>query len=176
MHLIVMLGSGYILCVQVWCCVSAVDTTWLFIVIHIFNPRHACAARVTVVVCVCVCVCVCVSVCLSVCLSVCSVKSNLTSGESVRPEYTVMYSAGNGCPKICGIFSESHKYGLPFSCGNRVCAWHRGFCTLVHSLFLFGCYAIPVYLPFCFPHFIFKFHFTFPIFCFVYMYAHEKLP
>ena len=33
----------------------------------IFNPRHACAARVTVLslcVCLCVCVCVCVRVCL----------------------------------------------------------------------------------------------------------------
>ena len=31
----------------------------------IFNPRHACAARVTgIVLCVCVCVCVCVSVCI----------------------------------------------------------------------------------------------------------------
>ena len=29
----------------------------------IFNPRRACAARVTVVGSVCVCVCVCVSVC-----------------------------------------------------------------------------------------------------------------
>ena len=30
---------------------------------QVINPRHACAARVTVVV-LCVCVCVCVSVCL----------------------------------------------------------------------------------------------------------------
>ena len=33
----------------------------------LINPRHACAARVTVVGCVCVCVCVCL--CLCVCLS-----------------------------------------------------------------------------------------------------------
>ena len=39
-----------------------------------------------------VCVCVCVSVCLSV-------KSHLTSGVSVHPEYTVTYSVGNGGPK-----------------------------------------------------------------------------
>ena len=31
---------------------------------QVINPRHACAAKVTVVV---LCVCVCVSVCLSVC-------------------------------------------------------------------------------------------------------------
>ena len=53
------------------------------IYIIIMNPRHACAARVTVVV---------VSVCVSVCLSV---KRHLTSGASVRPENAVTYSAGN---------------------------------------------------------------------------------
>ena len=37
-----------------------------------------------------------VSVCLCVCLSV---KSHLTSGASVRPENTVVYSAGNGGQK-----------------------------------------------------------------------------
>ena len=44
--------------------------------------------------------CVCVCVCLSV-------KSHLTSGASVRPENPVTYSAGNGGPKICGVFSET---------------------------------------------------------------------
>ena len=34
----------------------------------VFNPRRACAARVTVVA-LCVCVCVCVCVCLCVCVS-----------------------------------------------------------------------------------------------------------
>ena len=43
--------------------------------------------RVTVVGSVCLCVCV-------------SVKSHLTSGASVCPENTVMYSAGNGGQKI----------------------------------------------------------------------------
>ena len=50
--------------------------------------------------CACVCVCVCVSVCLYV-------KSHLTSGASVCPENTVTYSAGNGSPEICGVFSET---------------------------------------------------------------------
>ena len=54
--------------------------------------------------CVCVCVCVCVSVCLSVCLSV---KSHLTSGASVRPENSVMYSVGNGGQNICGVLFET---------------------------------------------------------------------
>ena len=59
--------------------------------------------RVTVVGFVCVCLCVCVSV-----------KSHLTSGASVRPENTVVYSAGNGGQKICGVFFET----APFkSCG-----------------------------------------------------------
>ena len=40
-------------------------------------------------------VCLCVCVCLSV-------KSHLTYGASVRPEYAVMYSAGNEGQKICG--------------------------------------------------------------------------
>ena len=45
---------------------------------------------------------------LSVCLSVCVfVKSHLTSGASVQPENTVTYSAGNGGPKICRVFSET---------------------------------------------------------------------
>ena len=60
----------------------------------------------------CVCVCVCVSVCLSVCLSV---KSHLTSGASVRPENTVVYSAGNGDQKFCGVFFETapfRSYGV----------------------------------------------------------------
>ena len=47
-----------------------------------------------------ICVCVCVSVCLSV-------KSNLTSGVSVRPENTV---AGNGGQKICGVFFETAPF------------------------------------------------------------------
>ena len=68
----------------------------------LINPRHACAARVTVVGSVCVCVwggggggrgg---------------SVKSHLTSEVSVGPEITVTYSAGNGGQKICGVFSET---------------------------------------------------------------------
>ena len=59
--------------------------------------------RVTVVGSVCVCLCVCVSVCLSV-------KSHLTSGAFVRPENTVVYSAGNGNQNICGIFFETAPF------------------------------------------------------------------
>ena len=75
----------------------------------------------------CVCVCVCVCVCLSVCLSV---KSHLTSGASVHPENTVVYSAGNEGQKICGVFFETppfKSYGVKRT---RRC---REFCTLVHS-------------------------------------------
>ena len=57
------------------------------------NPRHACAARVTVVGSVCV-----------------SVKSHLTSRASVRPETSVTYSAGNGGKKICRVFSETASF------------------------------------------------------------------
>ena len=39
-----------------------------------------------------------------------SVKSNLTSGASVRPENTVTYSAGNGGQKICGVFFETAPF------------------------------------------------------------------
>ena len=53
------------------------------------------------------CVCVCVCVCLSVRLSV---KSHLTFGASVRPENTVVYSAGNGGQKICGVFFETELW------------------------------------------------------------------
>ena len=53
--------------------------------------------------------------CSWACLCVCvSVKSNLTSGASARPENTVTYSAGKEGQKICGVFSET----TPFkSCG-----------------------------------------------------------
>ena len=44
--------------------------------------------------------CVCVSVCLS----------HLTSGASVRPENTVVYSVGNGGKKICGVFFETAPF------------------------------------------------------------------
>ena len=56
--------------------------------------------------------CVCVSVChVSVCLCVCLFnKSHLTSGASVRPENTVVYSAGNGGQKICGVFFETAPF------------------------------------------------------------------
>ena len=59
-----------------------------------FNPRRACAARVTVVV-------------LCVCLSV---KSHLTYGASVRPENAVTYSAGNEGQKICGDLPETTAF------------------------------------------------------------------
>ena len=39
-----------------------------------------------------------------------SVKSHLTSGASVRPENTVVYSAGNGGQKICGFFFETAPF------------------------------------------------------------------
>ena len=64
----------------------------------IFNPRRACTVRVTVVGAMCV-----------------SVKSHLTSGVSVRPENSFMYSAGNGGKKICRVFSETasfKRYGV----------------------------------------------------------------
>ena len=48
-----------------------------------------------VCMCMCVCVCVCVSVCVCVCL-----LSHITCRVSVRPENTVMYSAGNKGQKI----------------------------------------------------------------------------
>ena len=36
-----------------------------------------------------------------------SVKPHLTSGESVCPENTVMYSAGNGGLNFCKVFSKT---------------------------------------------------------------------
>ena len=54
----------------------------------LINPRHACAAKVTVVG-------------LSVCLSV---SRHLTSGASVRLEHAVTYSMGNEGQKMRGGF------------------------------------------------------------------------
>ena len=63
--------------------------------VTIFNPRRACAARVTVLGCLCVCL---------------SVKSHLTYGASVRPENAVTYSAGNEGQKICGDLPETSAF------------------------------------------------------------------
>ena len=44
-----------------------------------------------------------------------SVKSHLTSGVSVHPVTTVMYSAGNGGQNTCGLFFETalfKSYGV----------------------------------------------------------------
>ena len=68
------------------------------------------------------CICRSVTVVGSVCVCV-SVKSHLTSGASVHPENSVMYSTGNGGQKNCGAplqgsstpSIESHKYSQPFS-------------------------------------------------------------
>ena len=67
--------------------------------------------RVTVVGSVCVCVCL-------------SVKSHLTSGGSVHPENTVMYSAGNGGKKICGVFFKTatfKSYGVKMQAKEPIC-------------------------------------------------------
>ena len=74
------------------------------------NRRRACAARVTVVVRVCL-----------------SVKSNLTSGASVRPENSVTYSMGNEGQKICGDFSETtplQRYTEHLLTGDHVIQYH----------------------------------------------------
>ena len=44
-----------------------------------------------------------------VCVCV-SVKSHLTSGASICPENTVIYSVGNGGQKICKVFSETASF------------------------------------------------------------------
>ena len=66
-------------------------------ILQLFNPRHACAVRVTGVGFVFVCMCVCV------CLSAWSIKPHLTSGVSVHPEINITYSTGKG-QHICGFF------------------------------------------------------------------------
>ena len=65
------------------------------IVLHIINPRRACAAKVTVVV-----VCVIQSFILSV-------KWELTSPVIDRVQNGFTYPAADGGQKICGIFSET---------------------------------------------------------------------
>ena len=102
--------------------------------IMLINPWCARAVRVTVCVCVCL-----------------SVKSHLTSGASVHPENTVVYSVGNGGPKICVVFSETaplqrsstpsvedHTYSQPFSCGKRTYLPHVAPRFLHFSAFIFS--------------------------------------
>ena len=79
-------------------CLLSLYTIRISLIQRIINPRRACAARVTVVV---------VSVCLSVFLSV---KSNLTSSASVRPENAATYSTCNKGQNICGVFSENASF------------------------------------------------------------------
>ena len=71
----------------------------VFMALCIFNPRHACAARVTVVECVCVCVCVCLSVCLS--------TPQLTSQWFVCPRNDATHSSDNENQFNCMAYSES---------------------------------------------------------------------
>ena len=99
---------------------------------HDINPRRACATRVTVRVYL-------------------LIKSHLTSGASVRPENTAMYSAGNRGKKNVGFClkllhcrdtpaASCHLYGYR-AVGMRIIsvrafsttahAWRRRFCTLV---------------------------------------------
>ena len=85
--------------------------------------------------------CVCVSVCLSVCLSI---KSHLTSGASVRPENTVVYSAGNGSKNICGVFFETapfKSYGVKRKLKSQLLIrssllWLTARCTAKHQRLL----------------------------------------
>ena len=94
-YVIWFLGQKYALEVRCWMDTQT-DPTTVTLAAHarwgLINPRCACAARVTIVVC------------LSFCLSV---ESHLTSGASVRPENAVTYSADNEGEKICGVFFET---------------------------------------------------------------------
>ena len=84
----------------------------------LFNPRRACAARVTVVGSVCVCVCVSVQ--------------HLTSRASVYPEINVTYSTGNEVETIVCFFSETAP--LQTSCiVRRVWLWAVGHCYSVEN-------------------------------------------
>jgi len=65
----------------------------------VFNPRRACAARVTVLG-LCVCVSVCVSVCVCVCLHLFSSYRD-QAGSSARPMALVQ----QGLKKLCGDFA-----------------------------------------------------------------------
>ena len=51
---------------------------------------------------------------VSVCLSV---KSHLTSGASIRPESSVIYSAGQRGQNMCRVFSET----APFKSYGVIC-------------------------------------------------------
>ena len=79
----------------------------------LFNPRRACAARVTG---------------LSVCLSVCPfVKPHLTSGAFVRAEINVTYSTGNEGEKNLGFSLKPPGYGdpLPSLYGQPTVRWYH---------------------------------------------------
>ena len=96
----------------------------------IINPRHACAARVTVVGSVCPSVCVCVSV-------------NISPLEHLCPENHIMYSLGNEGQKICGFSLKLLRcgdpailpsYGVPYGGHySSACANKRGVSTCVRA-------------------------------------------
>ena len=88
------------------------------------------------------------------CVFVCSHLNYGASVPSIHPENTVTYSTDNSSQKNCGFFSETAllrrsstpsvegHVQLAICCGKlHMCIivftmWHRGFCTLVHSLLL----------------------------------------
>ena len=80
--------------------------------IFIFNPRRACAARVTVVI-----LCVCLSACLSVCLSV-SDYSRTTGYEAAYERYQQLqcYIQGYENERVdCAEMTAFERYGVKTS-------------------------------------------------------------
>ena len=76
--------------------------------VHVINPRHACAERVTVVVS-CVCVSVCLSVYLSVCLYVCLSEHAILAVRAIR-------SITNDAIVLSIIFAAILKRRFSYNC------------------------------------------------------------
>ena len=70
-----------------------------------------------------------------------SVKSHLTSGASVRPENTVVYSAGNGGKKICGVFFETapfKSYGVKRKLKSQLLISYSGLPAIRYSCWMYS--------------------------------------
>ena len=81
-------------------------------------------------------------VCLSVCLCVClAVKSNLTSGASVRRENAATYSACNEGQKICGVFSETTPFQSYGTSGIVRLPCNRPFFSVKYARALLKCHV-----------------------------------
>ena len=110
----------------------------------LINPRHACAARVTVVV-LCVCMCVCMYICVYVCMCVCPLIPAVSHIGITKERYQrILRNAGfvlnfadfpkNASFKIMRNMPTSNSSGVLalFSPQNKLLCWFEAYSYVFH--------------------------------------------